>query len=209
MRESTFRVAGASFSQIFHEERLLIHVDLPSRARRAGRPRAVSGCPRRRSIGEQTSKVKRRGRSRSILAARAVRRGRSTSWPSESPIQLHVGNALQWLGTLYRNPADALKEHVSNAIDEHVKARLAGSAHERCRVMFTLNRRAVTVDYPYAMTRREFETALQRVADSASAPAAPRPSGASASASSASSRSAGRAPSTAARPPPPRRSRWS
>jgi hypothetical protein len=47
-------------------------------------------------------------------------------------IQLHVANALQWLGTLYRNPADALKEHVSNAIDEHLKARLLGTAHERC-----------------------------------------------------------------------------
>ena len=43
------------------------------------------------------------------------------------PIQLHVANALQWLGTLYRNPADALKEHVSNAIDEHLKAKLAKS----------------------------------------------------------------------------------
>ena len=46
-------------------------------------------------------------------------------------IQLHVANALQWLGTLYRNPADALKEHVSNAIDEHLKARRLGAAHER------------------------------------------------------------------------------
>jgi hypothetical protein len=82
-------------------------------------------------------------------------------------IQLHVANALQWLGTLYRNPADALKEHVSNAIDEHLKARLNGSARERCRVVFTLERRSVTVEYPYAMTRQEFETALQRVADSA------------------------------------------
>ncbi len=82
------------------------------------------------------------------------------------PIQLHVGHALQWLGTLYRNPADALKEHVSNAIDEHLKARLAGTALARCRVVFTLDRRSVTVDYPYAMTRREFETALLRVADS-------------------------------------------
>ena len=83
------------------------------------------------------------------------------------PIQLHVANALQWLGTLYRSPADALKEHVSNAIDEHVKARLNGSAHERCQVRFTLDKRAVTVAYPYAMTRQEFEAALRRVADSA------------------------------------------
>src|ERR687892_1080077 len=80
-------------------------------------------------------------------------------------IQLHVANALQWLGTLYRSPADALKEHVSNAIDEHVKA--GANALPRCDITFTLDKRAVTVDYPYGMTRAEFETALQRVANSA------------------------------------------
>ena len=37
------------------------------------------------------------------------------------PIQLHIAHALQRLGTLYGHPADALKEHVSNAIDEHLK----------------------------------------------------------------------------------------
>jgi hypothetical protein len=81
------------------------------------------------------------------------------------PIQLHVANALQWLGTLYRSPADALKEHVSNAIDEHLKAGAASAA--RCDIVFTLEKRAVTADYPYGMTREEFETALQRVANSA------------------------------------------
>ena len=83
------------------------------------------------------------------------------------PIQLHVANALQWLGTLYRNPAEAIKEHVSNAIDEHLKAKLAGTAHDHCDVMFTLDRKHVTIDYPYGMSRKEFESALQRVADSA------------------------------------------
>jgi hypothetical protein len=83
------------------------------------------------------------------------------------PIQLHVANALQWLGTLYRNPADALKEHVSNAIDEHLKAKLDGTAHDRCDVTFTLDRRHVTIEYPYGMSRAEFESALRRVADSA------------------------------------------
>ncbi len=87
--------------------------------------------------------------------------------PQRIPIQLHVANALQWLGTLYRNPADALKEHVSNAIDEHVKAKLHGAAHERCDVTFTLERRQVTIAYPYGLSRIEFESALQRVADSA------------------------------------------
>ena len=82
-------------------------------------------------------------------------------------IQLHVANALQWLGTLYRNPADALKEHVSNAIDEHLKAKLAGTAHDRCDVTFTLDRRHVTIEYPYGMSRADLESALHRVADSA------------------------------------------
>src|SRR5207244_9935246 len=83
------------------------------------------------------------------------------------PIQLHVANALQWLGTLYRNPADALKEHVSNAIDEHVKAKLHGNAYDRCGVTFTLDRRHVIIEYPYGMSRGDLESPLRRVADSA------------------------------------------
>lgn len=82
-------------------------------------------------------------------------------------IKLSVGSALRWLGTVYRNPADAVKEHISNAIDEHLKAQAAGSAAPHCDVVFTLDKRAVTVEYPYGMDRREFEAALQRVADSA------------------------------------------
>jgi len=82
------------------------------------------------------------------------------------PIQIHVANALQWLGTLYRTPADALKEHVSNAIDEHLKAQLRGDAVSHCQVRFQLDRKQITIEYPYGMSRPEFESALQRVADS-------------------------------------------
>ena len=82
------------------------------------------------------------------------------------PIQIHVANALQWLGTLYRTPADALKEHVSNAIDEHLKAQLNGTAVAQCQVRFHLDRKHITIEYPYGMSRPEFESALQRVADS-------------------------------------------
>lgn len=32
--------------------------------------------------------------------------------------------------SLYRNPADALKEHVTNAIDEPLNAKLDGTVHE-------------------------------------------------------------------------------
>ena len=82
-------------------------------------------------------------------------------------IQLNVGAALRWLGTVYRNPADAIKEHVSNAIDEHLKAQRDGRAAQYCDVVFTLDKRAIRIDYPYGMDKREFEAALQRVADSA------------------------------------------
>ena len=44
------------------------------------------------------------------------------------------------------NPADALKEHVSNAIDEHLKAQVTGTALERCHVVFTLDKRTISAD---------------------------------------------------------------
>ena len=82
-------------------------------------------------------------------------------------IKINVGGALLWLGTIYRNPADAIKEHISNAIDEHLKAQHDGRAEEHCEVVFTLDKQSVTIEYPYGMDQREFETALHRVADSA------------------------------------------
>lgn len=83
------------------------------------------------------------------------------------PIRLNVGSTLRHLGTLYRNPAEALKEHISNAIDEHLKAQAEGRALAYCDVVFTLTKQAITIEYPYAMDSREFETALHSVADSA------------------------------------------
>lgn len=83
------------------------------------------------------------------------------------PIKLHTASALRWLGSLYRNPADAIKEHVSNAIDEHLKAKNTGRALQVCKVTFTLEKDKVMVEYPYGMSEEEFKDALQRVADSA------------------------------------------
>ena len=83
------------------------------------------------------------------------------------PIKLHTANALKWLGSLYRNPADGIKEHISNAIDEHLKAKSLGNALPVCRVFFTLEKDTVTIEYPYGMSKEEFEEALKRVADSA------------------------------------------
>jgi len=83
------------------------------------------------------------------------------------PIRLHTANALRWLGSLYRNPADAIKEHVSNAIDEHFKAKKIGKALPICKVTYSLEKDKITIGYPYGMTKEEFTNALQRVADSA------------------------------------------
>jgi hypothetical protein len=83
------------------------------------------------------------------------------------PIKLHTSNALRWLGSLYRSPADALKEHVSNAIDEHMKALEEGRAVPACEVKFSLEKKRIVVEYPYGMSKEEFTEALQRVADSA------------------------------------------
>ena len=83
------------------------------------------------------------------------------------PIKLNTSNALRSLGSLYRSPADAIKEHVSNALDEHIKARNSGTAAASCEVVFRIQKSKVTIDYPYGMSPEEFREALQRVADSA------------------------------------------
>jgi hypothetical protein len=83
------------------------------------------------------------------------------------PIKLNTSNALRSLGSLYRSPADAIKEHISNALDEHVRARAAGTAAARCEVSLRIQKSKVTIDYPYGMSPDEFRDALQRVADSA------------------------------------------
>ena len=83
------------------------------------------------------------------------------------PIRLHTANALKWLGSLYRNPADAIKEHISNAVDEHLKAKEIGKALPVCNVTYSLEKDKITIEYPYGMSKEEFVNALQRVADSA------------------------------------------
>ena len=77
-----------------------------------------------------------------------------------------LATVLQLLGSLYRSPADAIKEHVSNAIDEHLKAKSAGKGLSFCQLTFTLEKDKVTIEYPYGMSKDEFEQALQRVGDS-------------------------------------------
>jgi hypothetical protein len=46
-------------------------------------------------------------------------RSQRTVWCAESAMRV-----------LHRNPVEALREHVSNGIDEHTKAKLDETAHE-------------------------------------------------------------------------------
>jgi hypothetical protein len=85
---------------------------------------------------------------------------------SKIQIQMNLGNALKRLGKLYNNPAEAIKEHISNAIDEHMKAKFAGCAVDVCEVDFKLEKDKVTIEYPYGMSYEEFKNALNSVADS-------------------------------------------
>ncbi len=79
----------------------------------------------------------------------------------------NLANVLQFLGSMYRNPADAVKEHISNAVDEHLKRRKVSCCGvSRCKVVFTVKKDRVIIEYPYGMSQKEFQDALQRVANS-------------------------------------------
>ena len=49
-------------------------------------------------------------------------------------VQINKTNALITLGSMYRSAADAIKEYVSNALDEWAIARSEARGEEQCRV---------------------------------------------------------------------------
>lgn len=79
-------------------------------------------------------------------------------------IQANLANLLTYIGSLYRNPADAMKEYVSNALDEWQKGDMATPCEVDCRLEHS--KIVITCNQP-GMDEREFRDALQRVADSA------------------------------------------
>jgi hypothetical protein len=83
------------------------------------------------------------------------------------PIKLHVSNALRLMGQLYRSPADALKEYVSNAVDRWHELRAMNRGPAVCEVEVDVRKASVSVlcNTP-GMSELEFRTALGRVADS-------------------------------------------
>ena len=87
---------------------------------------------------------------------------------TKKKIRGNMANILTYLGSLYRNPADAIKEYISNAVDEWRKARDRGEMAQPCEVAYSLERGRITIDYNSpGMDAKEFEAALDRVADSA------------------------------------------
>lgn len=86
---------------------------------------------------------------------------------TKKKIQGNMANLLTYIGSLYRNPADAVKEYISNAVDEWQKARNKAEMEGPCRVTYSLEKGKITIDYNApGMDKKEFEAALDKVADS-------------------------------------------
>ena len=82
-------------------------------------------------------------------------------------VEINAAKALITLGSMYRNAADAIKEYVSNALDEWAKVRQEEGAGGQCKVRFTLTKNSITIDYNApGMDEAGFEDALKHVVDS-------------------------------------------
>jgi len=77
------------------------------------------------------------------------------------------GVILTYLGELYGRPDNAIKEYISNALDEWIKARGKGEMEGPCEVSYLLEKDKITIDYnPPGMDKQEFKKALNKVGDS-------------------------------------------
>jgi hypothetical protein len=86
---------------------------------------------------------------------------------AKKQIKGNFGNLLTYLGTLYQNPANAIKEYVSNALDEWLKLKAKGEINWPCEVNYYLEKTKITIEYNSpGMDMDEFEKALGSVADS-------------------------------------------
>jgi hypothetical protein len=86
---------------------------------------------------------------------------------AKKKIRGNLGVLLTYLGRLYGTPANAIKEYISNALDEWIKARETGEAEGPCEVSYHLEKSRIVIEYNSpGMDAKEFEAALNRVADS-------------------------------------------
>lgn len=80
------------------------------------------------------------------------------------PVKIKIENVLKYLGSLYRNPADAIKEYVSNAIDAFLEYRCAGD----CIVKYELLPKSISITYNSpGISEKDLKSIMSRVADSA------------------------------------------
>jgi len=86
---------------------------------------------------------------------------------AKKKIRGNLGVLLTYLGRLYGTPANAIKEYISNALDEWIKAKTKGETEGPCGVSYRLEKSRIVIDYNSpGMDAKEFEAALNRVADS-------------------------------------------
>jgi hypothetical protein len=86
---------------------------------------------------------------------------------AKKKIRGNLGVLLTYLGRLYGTPANAIKEYISNALDEWIKAKTRGEMQGSCEVSYRLEKSRIVIDYNSpGMDAKEFEAALNRVADS-------------------------------------------
>jgi len=86
---------------------------------------------------------------------------------AKKKIRGNLGVLLTYLGKLYGRPDNAIKEYISNALDEWIKARTKGEMEGLCEVSYLLEKEKITIDYNSpGMDEKEFEDALNRVGDS-------------------------------------------
>ncbi len=77
------------------------------------------------------------------------------------------GVLLSYIGKLYGTPANAIKEYISNALDEWGEAKKRGEMEGACEVTYSLEKTRITIDYNSpGMDEKEFEDALNKVAES-------------------------------------------
>lgn len=87
----------------------------------------------------------------------------------KAKIKANLANMLTYIGQLYRNPRDALKEYVSNDIDRYVELRNQGQAlNGKCRVQLLLNPHTVIIrsHSQAGQDKTGLKNMMERVADS-------------------------------------------
>lgn len=84
------------------------------------------------------------------------------------PIRIDPEEGLPLIGTIYKGPADAAKEPVSNFLDEHIAPQNAERAKQLgvCKVIFTITKTKLIVEGPYGMTKQRFKYVMNNVGKS-------------------------------------------